>query len=103
MYDLFSDFSEQLFRQLKTDETASLFLSAEESFFLRINQGKIRQTIKVNQGEVTLTFIKNEKNISITIPFGTDQEKNIQQGLKALNQCRQECEQLPIDSFCISL
>ncbi len=103
MYELFNTFAKLLFSQLQEGENLSLFLSAEESFFLRINKAKIRQSIQVNQGDVTLTFIKNKRNLFVTIPFGTYQEDNIQKGLKALHECRYGSEQLPIDPFCITL
>ena len=103
MHEIFQAFVKYIFNQLKTGETASLYLSAEESFFTRINQAKIRQIIKVNQGEVTLTLVKAGKNSFMTIPFGAHHETNIQQGLRALYYCRNECEQLSVDPFCITL
>ncbi len=103
MRDLFTSFANSLIHSLQAGEEISLFLSAEESFFLRINEAKVRQTIRVSQAEVTLTFIKDKRNIFITIPFETDQERNLLKGQEVITQCRQECEQVPPDPFCITL
>ena len=103
MHALFQALAKSVFDILKTEESSSLHLSAEESFFARLNQAKVRQTIKVNQGEVTLTFIKNSRNSFVTFPFGEQHEINVQQALESLHYCRTECEKLPIDPFCITL
>ncbi len=100
MQELFNQFAKDLFCSLQGDEQVSLSLAAENTFFNRINQSKIRQTTQVEQGSVNFSYVKNKRTVDHSMPFGMDYETNFKKGLKLLEQCRSDIAQLPEDPFC---
>ncbi len=91
---------EVLTESLHADEYMSLSLAAEDTFYLRLNQGKIRHAFTVEQGDLTLRFLKNQRYITHTLPFHKDNAGNATRALAQLKECRLLAEQLPSDPFC---
>jgi predicted Zn-dependent protease len=100
MQELFNQFAKAIFKNLQNNEQISLSLAAENTFFNRINQSKIRQSTHVEQGNVNFSYTKNRRMVDYSMPFGKDLEINLKKGLITLEQCRSDCEQLPEDLFC---
>ncbi len=99
----FETLAKTLIQSLYVDEELSLSLEAEDTFYMRLNQGKVRQTFKVNQGNVTLRFVKNQRYVLHALPFGNDNDINHKNALAELENCRQVAAQLPPDPFCPTL
>lgn len=100
MQSLFNQFAKDIFQKLRANEVLSLSLTGEKTLFTRLNQAKIRQIISVDQGSVKFTFLKNQRHVKYHLAFGTDSKVNLKTGLKVLEKCREEAEQLPVDPFC---
>ena len=99
----FEMLAKSLMASLKADEQLSLSLDAEDSFYLRLNQSKVRHAFTVEQGNITLQFIKNQRRVTHTIPFTNDQQHNHLKVLKELEQCRSLAKELPVDPYCPTL
>lgn len=99
MQDLFNQFAASIFQNLQADELLSLSLSGEKTLFIRLNQSKVRQITSVDQGSIKFTFLKNQRHVKYYLPFGMDAKVNFEKGLKTLERCRHEAEQLPLDPF----
>lgn len=97
---LFETLAKSLIKSLQADEQLSLSLEAEDSFYVRLNRHKVRQTFKLSQGNITLRFMKNQRYVLHTIPFGNDGDLNHQKALAEIESCRWAAEQLPPDPFC---
>ncbi len=88
-----------LLQELKEGESLALSLSAEDSFFVRMTQAKVRQSSDVQQGFIELNYFKNNRNLKITVPFTFQPEKDLPVCQEALRRCREEILHLPEDKF----
>jgi predicted Zn-dependent protease len=100
LQDSFEKLAKSLISALKDQEQLSLAFDAEDSFYLRLNQSKVRHAFTVEQGNLTLQFIKNQRRVTHVIPFKNDHEHNYSQALSELEKCRSLAEGLPIDPYC---
>ena len=73
---LFETLAKTLIQSLHVGEELSLSLEAEDTFYMRLSQSRVRQTFKVNQGNITLRFVKNQRYVLHTLPFGHDNDIN---------------------------
>ena len=78
-----------LLQELKEGESLALSLSAEDSFFVRMTQAKVRQSSEVQQGFIELNYFKNNRNLKITAPFTFQPEKDLHVCQEALRRCRE--------------
>ena len=61
MKDYFFRFSDEIFKNLPGDELLACELFAENSSFVRLNNGKIRQAGDVKQAQLLLTLSLGKK------------------------------------------
>ncbi|MEM8717667.1 MAG: metallopeptidase TldD-related protein, partial [Cyanobacteria bacterium P01_G01_bin.4] len=86
---------------LQADEQLSLQLSGEASHFMRLNNGKVRQTGTVTDGSVALQLMHCDRTASATFPFTGDLDIDRAEALENLEYLRQELPQLPEDPYIV--
>lgn len=95
----FNKWGQELFSQLKDNESATLSLKAEETEFTRFNHSRIRQHTWVEQGQLLLKYQKGQKSLEISIQIGQD-NKLVQELLtEALESAREEVQLIPDDPY----
>lgn len=82
--------SDNLFSDLKEDETLSLGLHSEESEFIRFNQSKVRQNTSIHQHELTLQLQSNNKSYKSTLNLSLNLDMDTKSLLSNLNQIRND-------------
>jgi predicted Zn-dependent protease len=87
------------FNLLKSDEELTLSLSAESTFFARINKANIRQITNADQGSIVLSFTKDNRAVRYIISFSGDFESDYKRMESAILQCRHDCATLPQDPY----
>jgi predicted Zn-dependent protease len=97
--DPWNTVSTKLLQEIKEGESLALSLSAEDSFFVRMTQSKVRQSLEVQQGFVELSYFKNKRNVKMNVPFTFQPETDLMVCREALQRCRLEVEHLPEDPF----
>ena len=78
--------SSKIFSLLTDNESLTISINAEDSFFTRINNSKIRQTTSVVQGNANFILIKDNKKIEITTQITGDINSDLQFFSKTLNR-----------------
>ena len=63
MKDYFQSIAKELFKNIQKDEFLILNFDAEESSFVRLNKGKIRQPGNVKQISLSLSLSNRDKKI----------------------------------------
>jgi len=101
MEQIFNKISDQLYSDLKSDETLTLSLQGENSQFVRVNNAKIRQTGLVNNTDLTFDFIFNNRNCQGQITLSGDYDNDYKRAAGELNRLRAEIVQLPEDPFVV--
>lgn len=97
--ELFYKFGDALVSSLSDDESLTVSLSGEKSFFARFNHGKVRQLTNVDQGNIVLCFLKNNREVNYSIPYTDSYNANIENGLMAIEQCREDSSILVESKF----
>ncbi|MGK7911285.1 MAG: TldD/PmbA family protein [Synechococcus sp.] len=86
---------------LQGDEQLAIELSGEASHFMRLNNGRVRQTGTVTDGAVTLQLMHRDHTASATVPFTGDTDSDRAEALENLEYLRQELRQLPEDPYIV--
>ncbi|MDO9183990.1 MAG: metallopeptidase TldD-related protein [Bacteriovorax sp.] len=99
-YTTFENFSKKVLNELTGDESLTLTLSAENTFFSRISNAKIRQITNLHQAFVEYKFIKGNKTLSFNLPFiGNDE--NFLMVLEKIKESRIWIDRLPEDPYLV--
>jgi predicted Zn-dependent protease len=97
----FNNLTQKLFNQLTKEEYLIIQLKAENSHFIRFNNGKIRQTGIVIDGEISLKLMANKRNIFAKFPLTGDIKVDEEIALENLAYLRTEIIILPEDPFVV--
>tara|TARA_B100001093_G_scaffold223796_1_gene214493 strand:- start:2950 stop:4275 length:1326 start_codon:yes stop_codon:yes gene_type:complete len=100
MREYFENITKELFKNIKSNELLIINFDAEESKFVRLNKGKIRQAGSVKQISMTLSLsTKDKRNLKSYIRLNGSFERDISTLIKALNYLRRELPDLPKDPY----
>lgn len=92
---LFKELSDRLFADLHNDEQITLSLSAENTFFSRFNQARVRQTTDADQSSLVLTCVAGQHELSGVMPLTWDLATDIQVAQAMLKKIRASRKVLP--------
>lgn len=93
----FSSLADAIERTRSGEETILLSLSAEESEFIRFNEGKVRQIGSVSQGKLTLRLIDGARQAYSTLTLGGDAVADLREVTEALAMLRDSLRDAPDD------
>ena len=100
MKDYFHSISQELFKNIKSNELLIVNFDAEDSCFVRLNKGKIRQAGSVKQISMTLSLSnKDKKNLKSYVRLNGSFDRDIYTLIKTLNYLRRELPDLPKDPY----
>ena len=100
MRDYFENITKKLFKNTKNNELLIINFDAEESKFVRLNKGKIRQAGSVKQISMTLSLsTKDKRNLKSYVRLNGSYERDISTLIKTLNYLRRELPDLPKDPY----
>lgn len=96
-------YCDQVLAHVSPGEQLNLGLEAEDSLFLRFNQGKVRQNTQVEQAYLELTLQKEGKTAKRTLSLTADTRENVRRTLKGIEALRHELPQLETDPYQIKM
>jgi predicted Zn-dependent protease len=96
----FENFSKLILKDLKDNEAMTLSLNAEETFFARLSNAKIRQVTNIHQAHIDFNYIKGNKVINFNMPFSAS-KGDMLVALKKLTQARDWIDALPEDPYLV--
>ena len=100
MREYFENITKELFKNIKSNELLIINFDAEESKFVRLNKGKIRQAGSVKQISMTLSLsTKDKRNLKSYVRLNGSFERDISTIIKTLNYLRRELPDLPKDPY----
>ncbi len=100
MREYFKNITKELFKNIKSNELLIINFDAEESKFVRLNKGKIRQAGSVKQISMTLSLsTKDKRNLKSYVRLNGSYDRDISTLIKALNYLRRELPDLPKDPY----
>lgn len=99
--ELLKGIGQVVFENLRSEEYLTVTFSGEESLFMRVNQAKVRQASQVTQASLSLNFISGRRQVERSISLSGDKQKDCQQALDALEDCRKDSHSLPEDPFVV--
>ena len=100
MRDYFENITRELFKSIKSNELLIINFDAEESKFVRLNKGKIRQAGSVKQISMTLSLsTKDKRNLKSYVRLNGSYDRDISTLIKTLNYLRRELPDLPKDPY----
>lgn len=97
----FNQLCDLLLGSLSAEEHLTIDLSGEQSHFMRLNHGKVRQSGTVVDGNLSLRLIHNQRTASASLSFTGDLGVDSAIALDALKDLRAELPQLPIDPYLV--
>tara|TARA_B100001063_G_scaffold183965_1_gene173633 strand:+ start:4388 stop:5713 length:1326 start_codon:yes stop_codon:yes gene_type:complete len=100
MRDYFENIIKEILNNVKSNELLIINFDAEESNFVRLNKGKIRQAGSVKQISMTLSLsTKDKRNLKSYVRLNGSYERDINTLIKTLNYLRRELPDLPKDPY----
>lgn len=84
----FDALSDRLLSRLQPGEDATLWLRAEDSDFVRFNQGRVRQPGSVDQSDLRLRLIQGQRHASIELSLGGELDDDSARLADALDRLR---------------
>ena len=100
MREYFHSIATELFKNIQSDEFLIINFDAEESNFIRLNKGKIRQPGSVKQISVCLSLSNRDKrNLKSFVRLNGKFDRDISTLIKTLNYLRRELPDLPKDPY----
>lgn len=103
MKSFFYDIANELFKNLQGHEWGELYLSSENTDFVRINQSRIRQPGHVTQHFLTLRLGTGQKKISSTFTISGNLQNDLRKALEELSTLRNEIPQAPEDPYMVKI
>lgn len=97
----FSRFCESLFGSLKSGEHARVSLAAEQTHFLRLNRGAVRQNGIVQDAQVVVHYMTNKgQSVERALPFVAESADTLHSMAKdVVATARQQAVGIPADPF----
>ena len=100
MKDYFQSIAKELFKNIQKDEFLILNFDAEESSFVRLNKGKIRQPGNVKQISLSLSLSnRDKKNLKSHVRLNGSIKRDKATLIRTLNYLRRELPDLPKDPY----
>ena len=100
MKDYFQSIAKELFKNIQKDEFLILNFDAEESSFVRLNKGKIRQPGNVKQISLSLSLSnRDKKNLKSHVRLNGSINRDKATLIRTLNYLRRELPDLPKDPY----
>ena len=100
MKDYFQSIAKELFQNIQKDEFLILNFDAEESSFVRLNKGKIRQPGNVKQISLSLSLSnRDKKNLKSHVRLNGSLNRDKGTLIRTLNYLRRELPDLPKDPY----
>jgi len=103
MKSFFYDIANEVFKNLKGSEWGELYLSSENTDFVRINKSHIRQPGHVTQHYLTLRLGSGQKKISSTFTISGNLQEDVKKAMFELSSLRQEIPQAPEDPYLVKV
>lgn len=97
----FNQLADLLLDTLQAGEHLSIELAGEQSHFMRLNAGKVRQSGLVTDASINIRLIANQRTAYAGIPFTGDLAVDSAVALEQLRQLRQDLPQLPEDPYIV--
>jgi predicted Zn-dependent protease len=97
----FNQLCDLLLDTLGAEEHLSIDLSGEESHFMRLNHGKVRQSGTVTDGDISLRLSHNQRTATASVSFIGSLAVDSAIALEALKDLREELPQLPVDPYLV--
>jgi predicted Zn-dependent protease len=97
----FSQLCDLLLDSLGAEEHLTIDLSGEQSHFMRLNHGKIRQSGTVIDGDLSLRLSHDGRTATASLSFTGDLGVDSAIALDALKNLRQELPLLPVDPYLV--
>lgn len=97
--DAFYDLADALFRARQGDERLSLAFDGEESDFVRLNHGRVRQPGRVAQRYATLQLVRGQRHSSGRVSLSGEKATDLEQLRQLLGSLRAQVEVLPEDPY----
>lgn len=99
MREVFSALSQAAFSQLSSAEQLSLWLSGEESNFVRLNRGLVRQPSTVSQAFLQVSLVTRGRQARARLPMTGELAADASAVSAALCRLREVVAQVPEDPF----
>ena len=99
----FNLFCSKFFASLKPGETASLQLSAEQTLFIRLNGGRVRQNTDVEQKQLQIQLQAEGRTVNRGLPLTGNLEHDLSFAHEELAQARADLKHLPADPFQVAM
>ena len=99
MQDYFYALSDHLYQQLKPAERLLANYQGEDSDFIRLNHGKIRQAGQVTQHYLTLELAQGASHLSSRLTLCGDMPMDLAAAQAALARMRQQLPHVPDDPY----
>jgi len=100
--EVFNHVADALFNELHADESLTVEFRGEETDYVRWNQSKVRQNTSVAQKEIGLIFDKAGRRLKKSFSAQANKEWDLIEGLRLLQEAREEAPNLPPDPFLVS-
>ena len=97
MREHFESLSADLFARLRSDEVLLAGLTGEESDFVRLNTGRVRQPGSVQQGELTLDLVLGKRHARGCITLSGQPDEDAARSTRLLDALRDRVPALPED------
>ncbi|UJB68850.1 TldD/PmbA family protein [Acaryochloris sp. 'Moss Beach'] len=97
----FNQLADLLLDNLQAGEHLSIELGGEQSHFMRLNAGKVRQSGLVTDASINIRLIANQRTAYAGFPFTGDLSMDSALALEQLQQLRQDIPQLPEDPYIV--
>jgi predicted Zn-dependent protease len=97
----FNQLCDLLLGSLGAEEHLTIDLSGEQSHFMRLNHGKVRQSGTVVDGDISLRLSHNQRTATASLSFTGSLAVDSAIALDALKDLRQELPLLPIDPYLV--
>ncbi len=99
--ETFNQLCDLLLNNLDPAEHLSIDLAGEQSHFMRLNNGKVRQSGTVCDGALTLWLTHHQRTATATFPFTGELDLDSPAAIDTLRELRQELPQLPVDPYTV--
>jgi predicted Zn-dependent protease len=97
----FNQLCDLLLNSLGAEEHLTIDLSGEQSHFMRLNHGKVRQSGVVTDGDISIRLSHNQRTATASLSFTGSLAVDSAIALDALKDLRQELPLLPVDPYLV--
>ena len=98
----YNEISDALFSALSASEVLAIELSGEQSLFVRLNQGRVRQVGEVEEAGLSLRLFDRDRQVMGSLTLTGEAGRDRKQSLALLQQLRAEVEAAPEDPLAVT-